>query len=341
VLDLGSHLLESILSLIEQTEDRDSCFRVCQAFRDAERQTRGRRMRLRCTKSQIEQVPMSACFLAVRMLDISSVLPRQAHLSYSPSQLEHLGRCFPNVRELTIFCDGCHTWFSSGKVPFQAVWPKLETIVALEPTANHDPDDVEDLDPEVDLGLAPLASSIHISTDNTYGVKGPLVVTNMSKMGSGSRRLNGLHLKEVHLNGVDKAVLDELAEMDVSGLETLEVEIDREEAFPFHLELLSVGSFQSLHTLTISKTGWVKTLDPPGFVFTDANTAFLLSGLPRLTALSLDLIAFLDCELTTLPFSQSVAENLRKLEVRISTGRQPCRFNFRPIGASLWSTCRS
>jgi hypothetical protein len=218
VLDLGSHLLESILSLIEQTEDRDSCFRVCQAFRDAERQTR-RRMRLRCIKSQIEQVPMSACFSAVRMLDISSVLPRQAHFSYSPSQLEHLGRCFPNVRELKIFCDGCHTWFTSGKVPFQAVWPKLETVVVLDPTAEHRADN------DVALGLAPLASSIHISTDEEYGIRGPLVITNLRKMGLGSPRFNGLPLKEVHLNGVDKAVLDELAEMDVSGLEMLEVEI--------------------------------------------------------------------------------------------------------------------
>jgi hypothetical protein len=168
VLNLGSHLLESILSLIEQSKDRDACFRVCQAFRDAERQTRWR-MRLRCTKSQIEQVPMSACFSAVRTLDISSVLPRQAHFSYSPSQLEHLRRCFPNVRELTIFCDGCHTWFSSGKVPFQAVWPKLEAVVVLEPTAEHEAYS------GVDLGLAPLVSSIHLSTDEEYGIRGPLV----------------------------------------------------------------------------------------------------------------------------------------------------------------------
>jgi hypothetical protein len=253
VLDLGSHLLESILSLIEHTEDRDSYFRVCQAFRDAERQTHGR-MRLRCTKSQIKQVPMSACSLAVRMLDISSVLPRQAHFSYSPPQLEHLGRCFPNVRELTIFCDGCHTWFTSGNVPFQAVWPKLEAVAVLEPTAEHE------ADPDVDLGLAPLASSIHISTDEEYGVRGPLVITNLSKMGSGSRRFNGLPLKEVHLKGVDKEVLDELAKMDVSGLETLEVEINRERPFPFHLELLSVGSFQSLHTLASRSGGDSMTL---------------------------------------------------------------------------------
>jgi hypothetical protein len=156
-------------------------------------------------------------------------------------------------------------------------------------------------------------------------------------MGLGSRRFNGLPLKEVHLNAVDKAVLDELAEMDVSGLETLEVEVNGERPFPFHLELLSVGSFQSLHKLAINMTWWVQH-DPLGFVFTDVNMAFLLSGLPRLTALSLDLIAFVNenCELTTLPFSQSVAENLRKLEVQFRDDwvdePQTYQFNFRPIG---------
>lgn len=292
-----SIVLELVLEKVQEISDRNSCSLVCRDFRDAERQTR-KQLRLRCIRKQIGSTP--SCFGAVTHLDLSSVVPRCLTIfAYSASQLAHLGRCFPNVQMLTLFGDGCQAWLSSGRLPFEGIWPNLDVVTVLRP--------VQNLPNRADLRAACAAHHMHaekygevvVSLANHTVSKGPLVFKNLRKAPSGV----GLPLKELGLMFPGDSELKELANRNAADLDTLDLEL-LGRPFSLDLSVLSSTIFPALRNLSVS--GHFCLRGQNAFVFTDSNVAAMLDGLPRITSLSL-------CagpDLVTIPLGQSLAGRL-------------------------------
>lgn len=202
-MELSEHIWERILALVHLVRNRDACSLVCRSFRDVERRTR-QHLRLRCTERQIQRAPR--CFIGVTALDISNVLHRKGEdaLVYTPPKLSHLGECFPNVRRLT--CNfGLKGW-GTGGLPFLGVWTGLEEVV------------VKHLD--------------HLGSPETLVDRirrGALVMSNLNRRSS--LRQAWLPLKEVSFQNLvslaplTNAELSQLAEMDISTIEVLRLDL--------------------------------------------------------------------------------------------------------------------
>lgn len=226
-LRMEQQALEIILTRITDLQDRNSCSLVCRVFRAAERQTR-QHLRLRCTRSTLEQAP--TCFPEVSSLDLSSVVPKFVEFAPSPSQLQHLGTCFPYVQTLTLFSDGCPEWLNDGDAPFLRTWPHLRTIIVKEP----DPCLTESY---YSIGSWPALGGAEVGL-------GPLSL-------SVAHPEPGVMLKEVSLLEVGTAELRAFAEGSTAGLEKLSIDMGSRTPTSHDLDLSSLSVLSSLQELSL------------------------------------------------------------------------------------------
>lgn len=291
-LVLVPHALEMVLSNVTDFNDRNSCSLVCLEFRAAERQTR-QQLRLRCTRSRLEQTPL--CFSEVRSLDLSSVVPRVTSFELSRSQLHHLGACFPQVRTLTLFSDGCHDWVNRGNLPFKEVWPFLETIIIQEPepveAMRRGPSPVWACLGGSQIGLSPLK----------LAVPGPGL---------------GFALRGVSLKGVSNKELLAFGKTRGAILEALTIELPSQARVSLDYSLLSSNVFPSLKKLSIQDP-WDETVEP-----TSRNRKPALGEslkLPDVTNLSLQLSTAVTAALADMvPTKLLAGSSLRSLHLEFS-----------------------
>lgn len=312
-----SLVFELVLANVEDSRDRNACSLVCRDARVAERQTR-QRLRLRCTKRQIELLPN--CFTAIKHLDLSYVLPKQGNFEFSASQLTHLGECFPEVETLIFFCDGVNDWAKSGEPPFLGIWSRLKEIAVKFPEERNRNDDI--LDPSA----APL-----LSICPHFGK--PLVFA-LTAEPSALR----LRLKELHLQFLSEEELQRLAQMDLSQTETLRFGFSFIDPLALLREVLSPAKLPVVQTLELWYADDCTEEDDeedPTTRCTGARLGELLSCIPPVRSLSITI-----CEeslISSIPLCPALAVSLRHLEIDLSEllwMDQPA-FDFSPI-----SSCR-
>lgn len=287
VLTLGQAGLELVLERLEAATDRNSFALVCKDFRDAERPTR-QHLRLRCTRKQIELAPAS--FGAVTDLDLSSIFPpRFSRCDLSDRQLAHLGRCFPNVRSLTLLADGCQEWLSKGRLPFEGTWPSLDVVTVVQPGADR-------------------SKRFKALVNNRIGGS-PLVLANLRE----ARQPGvGLPFSKVRLVFPKDKDLEALAKTNVAHLASLEFELLGADPFSLDHSVLNSTNFPELTELNALGT-WFDTGDERIFKFTEEKVRNLLEGFPHLTSFALRAIT--GFRLTTLPLSEAQKCRLRSLRL--------------------------